>query len=788
MSSSPITLSITESAAAPENVNPPPSENDSVSHTCTYKIDTSRLLRVPNIKTDTRSTCHYGYGFGQRSALQKKIWKLIQSGNIIPEGPLEPTPALLNISLKQHQQRMLYEMLVKEHLPYRVSSQVNCFCIGDKVGAGKSIEVLALICRQPLVQEPTPNKLIYNSGEFSYGDESCIQGLHLIPTLEFKSNLIVVPHGIYNQWKQYIDENTKLKFVGIANRRDVESIDFNALTQNDAPHILLIKSTRYNDFAKRLYSEFPHTCTYKGNDLYDEMETNDSVHQLMAVKARLAKMSRPRCLDKTFVNELLDLQSQLTKIQLDETNSNIENQSYYSFRSIQVYKGPLFQRVFFDEANSIKLPRCQMIMAKFHWFVSSSMDELMFPSGTYGRGIRYTGFLKKTLEANTFSSVKNYNFVQDMYLKNTDAFVENSFRLPDPIIETIECFTPQELRALQNITNPEVMQALNAGDIESAVSLVGCRVVSQQSISGMVLHKLKESLHQICTTIERKTQRLTRLRIELDIFKDNKREEERYLQETGAEDSEALQQFQESIASHKNVIRNTEASLVKFQEKRAQYQMKIDSLSERISNLTSKTCPICTDNVTNACLTPCCKNAFCFQCIATSLRFSQRCPLCRTRIEQKNLTVVAETAVTPASEVEEERLPKKMEALLHIITSKEQGRFLVFSEYENTFNTIMQKLEENNISFSKLNGSTGRVTNIIHKFETGVIKVLLLNAKYYGSGLNLQSCTDIVLYHRMSSDLEKQIIGRGQRPGRTEPLKVTYLTYDTEVAPGAFGR
>ena len=41
--------------------------------------------------------------------------------------------------------------------------------------------------------------------------------------------------------------------------------------------------------------------------------------------------------------------------------------------------------------------------------------------------------------------------------------------------------------------------------------------------------------------------------------------------------------------------------------------------------------------------------------------------------------------------------------------------------------------------------------------------------------------TDIVLYHRMNSDLEKQIIGRGQRVGRTSPLIINYLCYENEV-------
>ena len=41
--------------------------------------------------------------------------------------------------------------------------------------------------------------------------------------------------------------------------------------------------------------------------------------------------------------------------------------------------------------------------------------------------------------------------------------------------------------------------------------------------------------------------------------------------------------------------------------------------------------------------------------------------------------------------------------------------------------------------------------------------------------------SDVIIYHRMSKDLETQIIGRAQRPGRTTSLKVHYLCYENEI-------
>jgi hypothetical protein len=56
----------------------------------------------------------------------------------------------------------------------------------------------------------------------------------------------------------------------------------------------------------------------------------------------------------------------------------------------------------------------------------------------------------------------------------------------------------------------------------------------------------------------------------------------------------------------------------------------------------------------------------------------------------------------------------------------------------------------------------------------------MLNAQYFGAGINLQMTDDIFIYHRMSSDLEKQVVGRAQRIGRTDKLNIHYLCYDNE--------
>ena len=40
-----------------------------------------------------------------------------------------------------------------------------------------------------------------------------------------KSNLIVVPHGIFDQWLQYINEHTNLSVYAIERRSKIEKIE-----------------------------------------------------------------------------------------------------------------------------------------------------------------------------------------------------------------------------------------------------------------------------------------------------------------------------------------------------------------------------------------------------------------------------------------------------------------------------------------------------------------------------------------------------------------------------------
>ena len=141
----------------------------------------------------------------------------------------------------------------------------------------------------------------------------------------------------------------------------------------------------------------------------------------------------------------------------------------------------------------------------------------------------------------------------------------------------------------------------------------------------------------------------------------------------------------------------------------------------------------------------------------------------------KNLVYIKTKHESPTVEMKKERELTKPETISKIIRNNKDGKFIIFSNYSETFNHIHSALNDNNIKYKELKGQTSTRAKVIDQFKTGKIKVLFLNSKNNGAGINLQEATDIILYHEMSDDLKTQVIGRANRIGRTQSLYVHQL-------------
>jgi SNF2 family DNA or RNA helicase len=319
-------------------------------------------------------------------------------------------------------------------------------------------------------------------------------------------------------------------------------------------------------------------------------------------------------------------------------------------------------------------------------------------------------------------------------------FLASSFSRPIVTHTNIVCETPANIFVLDSFISPEMMERLHAGDIAGALDSVGMHTSSESDVIKAVTASLEKDLENAKRTYEYKK----------------------------SMDYSSEQIKQKAVEA--------------CEQKIAALESRIGAIKERIKTSADQTCPICYCNVTSApAVTPCCHQLFCFSCLCESLKRVTACPMCRTRIDDlKEIKVVGEAVVAETS-VDKPKKKHKKAAFLEFVKANPKSKILMFSGYDGTFSGLDEQLKSESISFALLSGSQARITKLLNEFEAGKYNVLFLNARNMGAGLNIDSASHVVLFHRMSPELESQIIGRALRLGRHTPLDVVHLLHDNEL-------
>ena len=157
-----------------------------------------------------------------------------------------------------------------------------------------------------------------------------------------------------------------------------------------------------------------------------------------------------------------------------------------------------------------------------------------------------------------------------------------------------------------------------------------------------------------------------------------------------------------------------------------------------------------------------------------------RCPMCKVDLTHDDLFVEYVNENKKNQEPKPKKKDKKNVLIEMIQNISPEQKMIVFSEYDETFYNLLKEFN----TMKKIAILKGRVESqmkILENFKKGEIQIIFMNAVYCGAGLNIEMATDIVIYHKLSNTMEKQVIGRAQRPGRTCALKVSYLMYDDEM-------
>jgi hypothetical protein len=387
------------------------------------------------------------------------------------------------------------------------------------------------------------------------------------------------------------------------------------------------------------------------------------------------------------------------------------------------FEGYAWKRFIYDEPNSTEIPGFKKVYAGFTWFITATYEQLTSLSS---RSRNYLNMLFRYMDHEVFNNI---------IIKNPDDYVKQSFRMPDIVIIEHKCFNPQLAGVLRNHVSDNIIEMINAGDIQNVIRALGGH--ENSNIVELVTKKHKEDLK--------------RAEFNVEIYRNRE----------GGEESE----------------------MCKFWKTRVEeFKKKIADIEERFKKMQEEECPICRCDIETPVMIPCCQHIFCGGCLMGWCQKNPTCPMCRHPAEFSNWVYLKNNDdILIERDVEEdlERPVSKPETIVRIINklyeNKKDAKIIIFSSWDESFNIISRFLSDADIDFHELKGHVSSRKKIISNYKSGKAPVLFLNSRFNGAGINLQETTDIILYHDMPTDIKTQIIGRANRIGRKQNLNVHIL-------------
>ena len=598
----------------------------------------------------------------------------------------------LKVSLRAHQAAAVHSMLEQEK---RLSSGMDISgqtlygswsILGDGVGVGKSLSILGQIAHLKAATAFSPKmpRLSMPCSPYLYSMEKQTY----TDLSDCNACLIIVPHTLYRQWCGYIKDQTNLKAFYLTTKRNLEGKFWTNINEAD---VILISNTLYRDFINK---------------------TSEIVR---------------------------------------------------------------FKRVYIDEADSIHISGSfPLPQTKFLWLVSASWPNLLYPginlwigyhllqTQVFSEGSKYHPDFTEQFRSNYASRNPYYTFRYHivsapffrrillpnhplrghLVIRCSSKFISESISLPPLHRYTVLCRSPISYQVVSGVISNEVRNFLHAGDIQSALQLLGVGSEQTTSLVDAVTENRMKALAQLRRDYAYKAER-------------------EYSTPQAKEDA-----------------------LTVIRSKISHLEEQISSIKERIENYQKEVCPICFDEPQDAVLTKCCQRIFCAACMLQSLARKLDCPLCRKITNPTELKRITETNVMETVKPKEEvhQPPLKKDALINLFKENPTGKFLVFSRYDNPFLQITAELEAVGImGVREVKGSKDMIQSTLNLFQRGELRCLLLNSTHAGAGLTITAATHIILLHSMNVEEEKQILGRAYRLGRKEPLSVYKLVHSDEM-------
>jgi hypothetical protein len=419
---------------------------------------------------------------------------------------------------------------------------------------------------------------------------------------------------------------------------------------------------------------------------------------------------------------------------LDSNTVFILNINRYRFFK-QIFRSTKWARVVVDEMDSANIPSIFDEFGNFNWFLTATPTSIFYKSCR-----RYV------------NKIFGYNqhLLNYFIIKNKDEYVDQSIVLPKPHVYLINTMLQRTVAAIKDLIPQDVLQLINAGNMKEAINKLNCDVDTEENIVKVLTDKINTELFNLEKELE-------------------------YVNGLIPVDQDA----------HDKRVK-------KIEEDIARCKTKIETVNERIASVKEDCCFICADAFDTPTILDCCKSVFCLKCLLAALKMANnKCPYCRHVLESGKeyhvisskpkktaKAVVKKESIDPFKNMDKTKVLEKL--LQYIAKNDDTPRILIFSDYSQTFDKIVKNIEKAKLQYALISGVPSHITNVINEFNAGTTNILMLDSQHYGSGLNLQAANYLILFHRMTKEMETQVIGRAQRFGRKTELKIIYLVNDSE--------
>lgn len=380
------------------------------------------------------------------------------------------------------------------------------------------------------------------------------------------------------------------------------------------------------------------------------------------------------------------------------------------------YHDVVFKRFVYDEMDSAYIPNMAPVRARHYWFFSATFDEVL----TTILRSRKVHFMKQ-LFANIIS---DGTYDKHTLLQAITVISPEKLRKVHPVPDKYEVVyhavkKAPVLKFLGNQMDETVREMLESGNITGAIKHLGGKD-SDQDIAQLLKKRAQRKLEEA----EEKVEKYQR------------------------EEKEELKR--------------------EWTYRREEAERDLREITERIESIAEEPCSVCANSLSPIVLYPCCQNITCVACAAGWKQKNNTCPFCRH--DNPDILIPRDECKVNENIPECALEGDKFGQLLRICSKAK--KVLIFASHDNCFKPIVQALKDARVSCSTLMGHVSQRTKCLEAYTHGDTKVLILNSRENGAGLNLQVTTDIILWHLMPIPIVKQNIGRALRYGLEHTLTV----------------